>query len=211
MSKNVAIVLGVSAGAALIGGISLKFLKGRKANVEETPKSLKVLLQEAVAVKKYNEFKDELDIASLHVVPQSKASEPVVEAPTPVQSPVVEDREVLHLVKDEPKTAVSVSRMRAVVTPVFWSHFASNIRRLEVIELTEEAFSDRSQLDYTRGWHKCTLNGLEGILHVTKQHISAVMFDGQDFHGISTSPARFGSRNLTNLTHERVKAYLQGH
>jgi hypothetical protein len=210
MTNNTAISLGFAAGIAIIGGVSLKFLKGRKAKVEER-KSLKALMHESMSRKNYNLFLEELRLEDI----PDKVVLPEPEAPTKLSGHValVSDEQVEVqlrelLASSEP---VSVSRMRAVVAPMFWTHFESNIRRLESVELTEDAFGERGQLDYTRGWHKCTMNGLNGIMHVTKQHVSAVVFDGKDFFGISTSNSRFNTRGLTALTHDRVKAYLQGH
>lgn len=192
MVKPIVVAVGVVAVAVVAGGVSLKFMKRGKAkrSVEGAIAALNIVSKPSV---------EEVVIEPV---------EEIVEKPEVVVTPAAVEDIVEPI---GPNSILSVARARPVVAPIFWSHFQKEIRRLEVVDLTLADFGDRSKLEHSRGWHKCVLNGHDGIMHVTKQHVSAVVFDGREFQGISTSASRFGSRDLTVLTSDRIKAYLQGH
>lgn len=203
MVSQKAITLGVAATVLVVGGISLKYLAGRR---NKTTGAVKPLALTVAAAGRVDEpapaiVSEETEV----IILPCEVIEPGV---TEVHN-VVDN--VVFIGGDDGEAVLSVSRPRLPLAPMFWSHFAGNIRRQEIVNLREEDFVDRTNWSTDRGWHKCVLNGAEGILHVTKGHVSAVVFDSGSFHGISTSPSRFNGRGLVNLTADRAKAYLQGH
>ena len=108
----------------------------------------------------------------------------------------------------------SVSRIRAVTqpdqTPMFWSSFINKIRRPDILALTSQDFEGKNS-DIAKGYHNCTVDGVAGVLHVTKSNVSAVIHLGGDsFAGISTTASRFGGKGLNNLTVEQAKNFLNG-
>jgi hypothetical protein len=125
---------------------------------------------------------------------------------------------ILEQVKDRNgDKVVSISRPRAVLnpvqpdqSPVFWSSFVAKLRRPDVIELSSVDFETRNT-ELARGYHKCSVDGVAGVLHVTKSNVSAVLhLGGDEFTGISTSASRFHGKGLVNLTQEQAKNFLTG-
>jgi len=112
---------------------------------------------------------------------------------------------------------LAVSRMRdATVTqpttpPMFWDAFVRNIRRPDVLELTQSDF-DKGPHSFARGYHNCRLDGINhGVLHVTKGHITMVYHKGgDDFAGISTSGSRFGGHGVRDVTEKQAHDFLNG-
>ena len=217
--SNVKLAVAVGAGvlglgAAVIGGVRLYGRKKAKPRL----KTLDEFMKEAAELTAKAEAEP---VVKATVIPSEKLEEIVRKhadesvTSEEVQSPITEAVEP----KDEVGTVTgvdgeeitSVSRMRAVVAPVFWSHFEKGIRRAEVVILTESDFDANGKLEVNRGWHRCTMGGLNGILHVTKGHVSAVFLVDGEFSGISTSGSRFGGKGLINIDHQRAKAYLNGH
>lgn len=216
MEKQVAVIVGVGAvAAALVGGLGWKTLKGRTGGdkltaeqMEERKAILRARLQTVTT--------QEVEV----VVMETEAPEPV-----PTVDKVIHDilhAEVPAAVHDVIEGAhggkvLSISRPRAVTTPVqpdqtpmFWSSFESNLRRPEVVEMSSKDFETRNG-DLARGYHKCRVDGVDGILHVTKSNVSAVLhMGGDEFTGISTSRSRFNGKGLVNLSHEQAKNFLTG-
>lgn len=126
-------------------------------------------------------------------------------------------KDILKVIQDRTsKPILSVSRVRVAQavqpdqTPVFWSSFVTKLRRPEVIDLSSVDFESRNG-DLARGYHKCTVDGVAGVLHVTKSNVSAVLhMGGDEFNGISTSASRFNGKGLVNLNHEQAKNFLTG-
>ncbi|MNZ37468.1 hypothetical protein D3C78_549140 [compost metagenome] len=112
-----------------------------------------------------------------------------------------------RVVDPKSQTEVQVSPDQA---PLFWTSFVSKVRRPDVIELTS-----KTQLEHktttARGFHKCTLDGVCGVMHVTKSHTSILIhLGGNEFSGISTSPTKFNGKGLKNLTADEAKSFLAG-
>jgi len=161
--------------------------------------------------------------------PEVFIAEPVVEEPQvlqrasgdgtmparPILSVVKSDRvETVRGSTGEPIVSVSRPRVREQVqpdqTPLFWSSFLSKVRRPDVVILTSKDF-DAKDAGLAKGYHKCTVDGVAGVLHVTKSNVSAVMhIGGESFVGISTSVSRFGGKGLGKLTTEQAKNFLNG-
>lgn len=214
MSKENAIAIGVAVGAVVLGGLGWRAFRNRqikKSAVEamstalknSTPQQRAVIIQAVTATKK-------------EVVQEAVVTE-VPKVMTPKSEEVVESIDnsgdvVTQLTVGE-EEITSVSRIRLPEeghVPVFWEAGQRKIRRPEVISLTEGDF-ESGRNDYARGFHHCTLDGVAGILHVTKNNFSAVIMtaDGE-FHGISTSAAKFGGKKLSNISAERAKVFLNG-
>ncbi|MNI49171.1 hypothetical protein D3C76_25590 [compost metagenome] len=118
------------------------------------------------------------------------------------------------------KPILSISRPRVVtpdegpmspdMTPSFWKNFINNIKRPEIIELTSGEF-DKHNGAHAKGFHRCTIDGIAGVLHVTKSHTTAMIhLGGDEFSGISTSASRFNGKGLVNLTSAQAKNFLAG-
>lgn len=223
MSKENAIALGVAVGAVVLGGLGIRAWRNRQ---------LKKTAVNAMATAMANSTPQERTVI-VHAVTQSapvaapkevvqepvKAEEPQVEVQPEVpevetsKETIIDNDVVMQIVTDRQEEITSVSRIRlpeASGVPVFWEAGQRKIRRPEVIALTEGDF-DGGRNDYARGFHHCTLDGVAGILHVTKNNFSAVIMtaDGE-FHGISTSAAKFGGKKLSNISAERAKVFLNG-
>ena len=220
MSKENAIAIGVAVGAVVLGGLGWRAFRNRQvkksaaaamstALKNSTPQERAVIIQAVTATKKE-------EPAPVVVVQEAVVTE-VPQVVTPKSEEVVEPIDnsgdvVTQLTVGE-EEITSVSRIRLPEeghVPVFWEAGQRKIRRPEVIALTEGDF-DNGRNDYARGFHHCTLDGVAGILHVTKNNFSAVIMtaDGE-FHGISTSAAKFGGKKLSNISAERAKVFLNG-
>ena len=138
-----------------------------------------------------------------------------------VTEAVVAPNDKVEEIQDgEGQPLVSVSRVRVPnqsteaepdMTPVFWKNFLANIKRPDVIAV--ESKSDFAVHDTKRakGFHRCTLDGVEGVLHVTKSHTTALIhLGGTEFSGISTSSSRFQGKGLRNLNADQAKNFLAG-
>lgn len=225
MSKENAIAIGVAVGAVVLGGLGWRAFRNRqikKSAVEamstalknSTPQQRAVIIQAVTATKK----EEPAPVAEVkkEVVQEAVVTE-VPKVMTPKSEEVVESIDnsgdvVTQLTVGE-EEITSVSRIRLPEeghVPVFWEAGQRKIRRPEVISLTEGDF-ESGRNDYARGFHHCTLDGVAGILHVTKNNFSAVIMtaDGE-FHGISTSAAKFGGKKLSNISAERAKVFLNG-
>ena len=227
MSKENAIAIGVAVGAVVLGGLGWRAFRNRqikKSAVEAMSTALKnskpseraVIVQSVMSPAKETVVLpesekevvlDTVKVEEPQVVPESVSPQPEVVAESTADNDVVTQ---LTVGQEE---ITSVSRIRLPETggvPVFWEAGQRKIRRPEVIALTEGDF-DGGRNDYARGFHHCTLDGVAGILHVTKNNFSAVIMiaDGE-FHGISTSAAKFGGKKLSNISAERAKVFLNG-
>ena len=133
----------------------------------------------------------------------------------PTLSIVKNDRvETVRGSTGEPIVSVSRARVPEQVqpdqTPMFWSSFLSKVRRPDVVILTSKDFDTKKE-ELAKGYHKCTVDGVAGVLHVTKSNVSAVMHLGGDtFVGISTSASRFGRKGLGQLSFDQAKNFLNG-
>lgn len=109
-----------------------------------------------------------------------------------------------------PATGV-VRTMDSDMSPIFWKNFLANIKRPDVIELSSQKDFVAHSAELAKGFHKCTLDGVTGVLHVTKSHSTAIIhLGGTEFSGISTSVSRFNGKGLQNLTAEQAKNFLAG-
>lgn len=223
MSKENAIALGVAVGAVVLGGLGIRAFRNRQlkkaaANAMATAMANSTPQERAAVVQAVT--RPAPAPASKEVVQEPvKAEEPQVEVQPEVpevetsKETIIDNDVVMQIVTDRQEEITSVSRIRlpeASGVPVFWEAGQRKIRRPEVIALTEGDF-DGGRNDYARGFHHCTLDGVAGILHVTKNNFSAVIMtaDGE-FHGISTSAAKFGGKKLSNISAERAKVFLNG-
>lgn len=116
--------------------------------------------------------------------------------------------------KGKPILSIGRARVPVIVqpdqSPMFWSSFVDKLRRPEVIEMSSKDFETRNE-ELARGYHKCSVDGVSGVLHVTKSNVSAVLhMGGDEFTGISTSASRFNGKGLVNLNHEQAKNFLSG-
>lgn len=225
MSKENAIAIGVAVGAVVLGGLGWRAFRNRqikKSAVEAMSTALKnsTTQERAVIIQAVTTTKKEEPAPVVEVQKEVVQEAVVTEVPqvvTPKSEEVVESIDnsgdvVAKLTVGE-EEITSVSRIRLPEeghVPVFWEAGQRKIRRPEVIALTEGDF-DNGRNDYARGFHHCTLDGVAGILHVTKNNFSAVIMtaDGE-FHGISTSAAKFGGKKLSNISAERAKVFLNG-
>ena len=223
MSKENAIALGVAVGAVVLGGLGIRAFRNRQlkkaaANAMATAMANSTPQERAAVVQAVT--RSAAAAVSKEVVQEPvKAEEPQVEVQPEVpevetsKETIIDNDVVMQIVTDRQEEITSVSRIRlpeAGGAPVFWEAGQRKIRRPEVIALTEGDF-DGGRNDYARGFHHCTLDGVAGILHVTKNNFSAVIMtaDGE-FHGISTSAAKFGGKKLSNISAERAKVFLNG-
>ena len=223
MSKENAIALGVAVGAVVLGGLGIRAFRDRQlkkaaANAMATAMANSTPQERAAVVQAVT--RPAPAPAPKEVVQEPvKAEEPQVEVQPEVpevetnNETIIDNDVVMQIVTDRQEEITSVSRIRlpeAGGAPVFWEAGQRKIRRPEVIALTEGDF-DGGRNDYARGFHHCTLDGVAGILHVTKNNFSAVIMtaDGE-FHGISTSAAKFGGKKLSNISAERAKVFLNG-
>jgi hypothetical protein len=238
MEKQVAVIVGVGAvAAALVGGLGWKTLKNRTgsdklsqeamdqrkeelrarlANKITQPVEVQVVHKEAdLSTLRESGVPVLANIASLLVeTTEAPTMDQVVQTILHAETPkdIVEVIEGAHGEK-----VVSISRPRAVTapvqpdqTPMFWSSFVTKLRRPDVIEMSSKDFDTRNG-DLARGYHKCRVDGVDGVLHVTKSNVSAVLhMGGDEFTGISTSGSRFNGKGLVNLNHEQAKNFLTG-
>lgn len=222
---NKAIGIGAAVGVVVLGGLGWRAFQSRQAKKNavgamttvmnnSTPQERAIIVQAVTATKK-EEPAPVVEVQKEVVQEAAVVEDQQVEAPKSEE--VVESIDnsgdvVAQLVVDK-EEITSVSRIRLPEesrVPLFWEAGQRKIRRPEVIALSEGDF-DGGRNDYARGFHHCTLDGVAGILHVTKNNFSAVIMtaDGE-FHGISTSAAKFGGKKLSNISAERAKVFLNG-
>lgn len=227
--------------AAVVGGYGWKTLSARKKAKEQVQAERKAnLVQQAAqrqmaVAEQVAAVMPEVPVAVV-VVEEAEVfiTEPVVEAPVVHQQEELKRavgdgtmpaRPTLSVVKNDRvetvrgstgETIVSVSRPRVPEqvqpdqTPLFWNSFLNKVRRPDVVILTSKDF-DTKDAGLAKGYHKCTVDGVQGVLHVTKSNVSAVMhIGGESFVGISTSVSRFGGKGLGKLTVEQAKNFLNG-
>lgn len=189
MSKNIA--LAVTLGTVTVAGIGYLWNKKRKAKLTEAPAA-----QEAAPAVKPEAPKEEPVKVSIRETLSLKPKVEVAKSSDP--TPQVQE-DIVTSVAGEDGEIASVSRVRVpgdcFSAPRFWSSFFNNIRREEVISLQPEDFlKTGTKPDLPKGYHKATMKGYDhpAIVHVTKGHVSAVVFlDGTQFVGYSTSASRF--------------------
>lgn len=224
---NKAIGIGAAVGVVVLGGLGWRAFQSRQAKKNaagavpaamknSTPQERAIIVQSVVSPAKETVVPPEPEKEV--VLDTVKVEEPQVEVETVSPQPevVVEstvDNDVVTQLTVGQEEIASVSRIRLPEegrVPLFWEAGQRKIRRPEVIALSEGDF-DGGRNDYSRGFHHCTLDGVAGILHVTKNNFSAVIMtaDGE-FHGISTSAAKFGGKKLSNISAERAKVFLNG-
>lgn len=235
MEKQVAVIVGVGAvAAALVGGLGWKTLKGRPNNGKLSQEAMD-LRKEELRARLASKITQPVEVQVVHKEADlSTLRESGVPVLANIASLLVETTEaptmdevvqtILH--SETPKDIVeviegargeqlaSVSRIRAVTqpdqTPMFWSSFINKIRRPDILSLTSKDFEGKNS-DIAKGYHNCTVDGVAGVLHVTKSNVSAVIHLGGDsFAGISTTASRFGGKGLNNLTVEQAKNFLNG-
>lgn len=213
MEKQVAVIVGVGAVAtAILGGLGWKTLKHREGSGKLTAEQQEQRKAELRA--RLNKAAEPVEVVLKELSPESlrASGDPVLGA---IAGMMVETTDDVVATIDTPKGPLaSVSRIRAVTqpdqTPKYWSNFVGNIKRPDVLVLTSEDFNGKNS-DMAKGYHNCTVDGVAGVLHVTKSNVSAVLHMGGDsFSGISTSASRFGGKGLNNLTVEQAKNFLNG-
>ncbi len=237
------IVIGVSAvlGTAVLGYVGYKCFKGNDKKVEA-----KVVAAPKAAERSTLSLKPTASVTPVEKpiqAPEPEVAEPVqVEVPvldTPVltveeelkqalkeTAPPMED-EVKQIALGDDKV-VSISRPRvgnheyrhSAGMPPFWEHFYNNIRRQEVIQLNPADFSNGKRPELSKGYHRAQITGFAdpAIVHVTKGHVSAVVYlGGTCFMGFSTSGSRFqkgvsgeGVPGTFSLTATQAKDFLNG-
>jgi len=223
MSKENAIALGVAVGAVVLGVLGIRAFRNRQlkkaavnamatAMANSTPQERAAVVQAVTRPAPAPAPKEVVQELVKAEEPQVEVQPEVPEVETNNET-IIDNDVVMQIVTDRQEEITSVSRIRlpeAGGVPVFWEVGQRKIRRPEVIALTEGDF-DGGRNDYARGFHHCTLDGVAGILHVTKNNFSAVIMtaDGE-FHGISTSAAKFGGKKLSNISAERAKVFLNG-
>lgn len=225
MEKQIAIVVGVGAvAAALVGGLGWKTLKSRPGSGKMSQEAMD-LRKEELRARLANMTPQPVEVQVVHqeadLSTLRESGDPVLAG---IASMMVETTEVVQAEPPKDVVAViegqdgqslaSVSRIRAVTqpdqTPVFWSSFINKIRRPDILALTSQDFEGKNS-DMAKGYHNCTVDGVAGVLHVTKSNVSAVIHLGGDsFAGISTTASRFGGKGLNNLTVEQAKNFLNG-
>lgn len=198
MTVNVK-VIAIGAGAVLAAGVGFFATRGKKAED-------KYKLGGVVA----RCWKERQQVAATMETQATVVADVIIEAAVQME-PVVPNDEVKVIGDGSGEPITSVSRIRVAAAPMFWSHFHGKISRDQVMEVSSEDFSSKENLQFSRGWHKCLLDGVEGILHVTKGNVSAVSFGGGVFTAVSTSASRFGTKGPVEIDADRAKAYLNGH
>lgn len=220
MNNNVAIAVGagvlVTAGVAALGWRKLRDRKSTKpspesahAHIEKTKEELKQRrMEREQSALVVTESVQEVVVQPL-IEEQPEVVEPV-QINEPLAVDLLADKVDQLKVGGEEITSVSRIRVPGVdgVAPMFWTHFERNIRRTDVVVLSKTDFSDK--IEAARGYHRCTVDGVAGILHVTRNHVSAVIVVAGEFSGISTSAGRFGGKGLVNLSAEQAKNFLNG-
>ena len=218
---NKAIGIGAAVGVVVLGGLGWRAFQSRQAKKNavgamaaamknSTPQERAIIVQSVMSPAKEPEKEVVLD--TVKVEEPQVVVEPVSPQPEVVAESTADNDVVTQLTVGQ-EEITSVSRIRLPEegrAPLFWEAGQRKIRRPEVISFTEGDF-DNGRNDYARGFHHCTLDGVAGILHVTKNNFSAVIMtaDGE-FHGISTSAAKFGGKKLSNISAERAKVFLNG-
>lgn len=97
-----------------------------------------------------------------------------------------------------------------ITEPKFWHSFSKRIDRPRIHLKVDDFKAHDSNL--MRGYHRVNVDGMTGILHVTKSSISAVLFHEGEFHAISSGSTRFDVRGrLINITEDRAARFLAGH
>lgn len=99
-----------------------------------------------------------------------------------------------------------------IPVPQWWTDFQARITR-PVVQLKGSDFNvDKKSTWPQKGFHRACINGkVEGILHVTKAHISFVEYMGYGvFSGISTSESRFGGKGQIPMTEKKARDFLNG-
>ncbi|MNB58514.1 hypothetical protein D3C87_332670 [compost metagenome] len=235
MEKQIAIVVGVGAvAAALVGGLGWKTLKSRPGSGKMSQEAMD-LRKEELRARLANKIPQPVEVQVVHqeadLSTLRESGDPVLAGIASMMvetTEVVTEEQVIHniLQAEPPKDVLtvieghggqalaSVSRIRAVTqpdqTPMFWSSFINKIRRPDILALTSQDFEGKNS-DMAKGYHNCTVDGVAGVLHVTKSNVSAVIHLGGDsFAGISTTASRFGGKGLNNLTVEQAKNFLNG-
>lgn len=238
MEKQIALIVGAGAIAtAVLGGLGWKTVKNRQVNQKQSSEQMeqrKAELWARANARAAEKKVVEPTVVHKELTPENlKASgdtvlnaiaDMMVEQPAPTEDEVVRTilkseapKDVLTLIeggKGKPILSVARARVPEVVqpdqAPLFWSSFVAKSRRPEVIELSSKDFETRNE-DLARGYHKCTVDGVAGVLHVTKSNVSAVIhMGGDEFNGISTSASRFNGKGLVNLNHDQAKNFLSG-
>lgn len=220
MSKENAIAVGVAVGAVILGGLGWRAYRNRQikksaAAAMSTALKISTPQEQAVIIQAVTTTKKE-EPAPVVVVQEAVVTE-VPQVVTPKSEEVVESidnsGDVVTQLTVGKEEINSVSRIRLPEegrVPLFWESGRRKIRRPEIVALSESDFNGGNST-LARGFHHCTLDGVAGILHVTKNNFSAVIMtaDGE-FHGISTSAAKFGGKKLSNISAERAKVFLNG-
>lgn len=225
MEKQIAIIVGAGTLlAAAVGGLGWKTVKSRQESKKQSTEKMEQRKEELRA-RLANKAPRPVEVVVVHeeadLSTLRESGDPVLAG---IANMMVETTEVVQAEPPKDVVAViegqdgqslaSVSRIRAVTqpdqTPVFWSSFINKIRRPDILSLTSQDFEGKNS-DMAKGYHNCTVDGVAGILHVTKSNVSAVIHLGGDsFAGISTTASRFGGKGLNNLTVEQAKNFLNG-
>jgi hypothetical protein len=115
---------------------------------------------------------------------------------------------ITHVSRPRPKEFHS-----AHPEPVKFKTFRQGIKRPDVVRVDSVEWFTHRDPTLSKGWHRATLDGHEGVLHVTKSHVSMVYWDEAlgCFQGISSTASRFGGYGKQVVTQERVNSFLGGH
>lgn len=215
MEKQIAIIVGAGTLiAAAVGGLGWKTVKSRQESKKQSVEKMELRKEELRARLAAKQPVAATIIGELIEHPPATTMESVVQDIIRAEPP----QDILKVIESvDGDKVVSISRARVVVdpvqpdqTPMFWSSFVTKLRRPEVVELSSADFETRNE-ELARGYHKCSVDGVDGILHVTKSNVSAVLhMGGDEFTGISTSGSRFNGKGLVNLNHDQAKNFLTG-
>lgn len=119
---------------------------------------------------------------------------------------------ILELIRNRPDRVPEVEQVEVdLAIPDFWTSFKGRIKRPDVISVEVEDFTE-GVVPPAKGFHHCSLGDQQGILHATKNHITAVIHvKGSEFIGLSTINGRFGSDTYgLALTLDQVKNFISG-
>lgn len=215
MEKQLAIIVGAGTLlAAAVGGLGWKTVKSRQESKKQSAEKMEARKEELRARLAAKTPVAAAIVGELIEHPPATTIEAVVEAIIQAEPP----QDILKVIEGaDGDKVISISRARVVAdpvqpdqTPMFWSSFVTKLRRPEVVQLSSADFETRNE-ELPRGYHKCSVDGVDGVLHVTKSNVSAVLhMGGDEFTGISTSGSRFNGKGLVNLNHEQAKNFLTG-
>jgi hypothetical protein len=180
------------------------------AKVVETPIVEPVAAAELQDVVKFDPEADMVSVSRMRVV-ETKPKATTSPASTVVETPEHQNDRLNDLLLMSEGWDINDN------APMFWKAFCRNIRRMEVVHVTENMFEDRPK-ELARGYHRATFCATPGVLHVTKGNITFVSHCkgdnaqslSEEFLGYSSTASRFGGKGIQNITAKQAKDFLNG-